>query len=128
MIYKPRHKFGILLFFISLVILFLISPIAFVYAILKPIFQIVSRLMYFLAYSIDQLGNVLAATLFNDILIKGKGRYKFGNPDITISAVLGENKHRGTLTSLGAWLCKVLNWIDKNHVEKARDEEILERN
>ena len=128
MIYKPRHRFGIILFVVSLLILFIISPLAFVYAIAKPIFQIVSRLLYFLAYSIDQLGNVLASTLFNDILIKGKNKYLFGNPDVTISAVLGENKHRGTLTSLGTWLCKFLNWIDENHVEKARKEEILERN
>lgn len=128
MIYKPRHKFGIVLFILSLFILFAIGPLAFVYAILKPIFQVISRLLYFLAYSVDQLGNVLAAALFNDTLIRGKNKYLFGHPDITISAVLGENKHRGTLTGLGVWLCKVLNWIDKNHVEKAREEEILERN
>lgn len=126
--YKPRHKFGIVLFFLSLVILFIVGPLAFCYAILKPIFQVISRLLYFLAYSIDQLGNVLAATLFDDLLIKGKDKYKFGNPDITISAVLGENKHRGTLTKAGKGLCTILNWIDKDHVEKARKEEILERN
>lgn len=128
MIYKPRHKFGIVLFFLSIFILFAVAPIAFVYAIIKPIFQVVSRLLYFLAYSVDQLGNVLAAALFNDILIRGKGKYFFGNPDVTISGVLGENKHRGTLTKLGVYICKVLNWIDKDHVEKARKEEILERN
>jgi hypothetical protein len=128
MTYKPIHKFGIVLFFISLFILFAVAPIAFTYAIIKPIFQIVSRLLYFLAYSIDQLGNVLASTLFDDTLIKGKNKYKFGNPDITISAVLGENKHRGTLTKAGVLLCKLLNWIDKDHVEKSRQTEILERN
>lgn len=128
MFYKPRHKFGIVLFFISIIITVLVSPIALTYAICKPVFQIVSRLFYFLAYSIDQLGNVLAAALFDDIMIKGKDKYRFGNPDITISAVLGENKHRGTLTKLGAILCAILNWIDKDHVEKARKEEILERN
>jgi hypothetical protein len=128
MTYKPIHKFGIVLFFISLFILFAVAPIAFTYAIIKPIFQIVSRLLYFLAYSIDQLGNVLASTLFDDTLIKGNSKYKFGNPDITISAVLGENKHRGTLTKAGVLLCKLLNWIDKDHVEKSRQTEILERN
>lgn len=126
--YKPRHRFGIVLFILSLIILFAIGPLAFLYAIIKPIFQVVSRLLYFLAYSVDQLGNVLCATLFNDLLIKGKDKYKFGNPDITISAVLGENKHKGTLTKAGVLLCKLLNWIDKNHVEKSREEEILERN
>lgn len=125
MTYKPRHKFGIVLFFISLFILLAVAPIAFSYAIIKPIFQIVSRLLYFLAYSIDQLGNVLSATLFDDLFIKGKDKYRFGNPDITISGVLGENKHRGTLTKLGVYICKVLNWIDKDHVEKARKEEIF---
>jgi len=126
--YKTRHRFGIVLFILSLIILFAIGPLAFLYAILKPIFQVISRFLYFLAYSVDQLGNVLCATLFDDLLIKGEDRYKFGNPDITISAVLGENKHRGTLTKAGVLLCKLLNWIDKDHVEKAREEEILERN
>ena len=126
--FKPYHKYGIILFIVSLIILAVISPFAFVYAILKPVFLIISRLLYFLAYSVDQLGNVLGATLFNDTLIKGKDKYEFGNPDITISAALGENKHRGTLTKLGVLLCKLLNFIDKDHVEKARQSEILERN
>lgn len=126
--YKPRHRFGIVLFILSLIILCIVGPLAFIYAIAKPIFQVISRLLYFLAYSVDQLGNVLSATLFDDLLIKGKNKYKFGNPDITISAVLGENKHRGTLTKAGVLLCRLLNLIDKDHVEKARKEEILERN
>jgi len=77
--YKPRHRFGIVLFILSLVILFAIGPLAFLYAILKPVYQVISRFLYFLAYS-------------------------------------------------GVLLCNLLNCIDKDHVEKAREEEILERN
>lgn len=66
------------------------------------------------AVSIDQLGNVVCADLFNTVLIK-KGGYKFGNPDETISSALGKNQRLDKLTKVG----KILNWIlskiEKDH-------------
>lgn len=71
-----------------------------------------------LAITIDQLGNVLCATLFNNILIKING-YKFGSRLLTVSYVLGMNKRKNTLTWLGKALVFLLDVIDPNHVEKA---------
>lgn len=67
-----------------------------------------------IALSIDQMGNVVCAPLFNLIMIK-KGGYRFGNIDETISSVLGKNKKLGTLWGAGRWLDKILNKLDKNH-------------
>jgi hypothetical protein len=68
--------------------------------------------------SYDQLGNTLGGPLFNLILRK-KGGHKFGDPDETISAVLGYLKASGHLTKLGKLIADLLNKIDKDHVEKA---------
>jgi len=43
----------------------------------------------------------------------------FGDPDQTISYVLGKNKQLGTLNLHGKFWCFLLNLIDKGHVEKA---------
>ena len=71
-----------------------------------------------MALSVDQLGNVVMSTLFNDLLITKYG-HKFGDEDQTVSMVLGVNKAMGTLTKLGKFIADVLNKIDPNHVEKA---------
>jgi hypothetical protein len=71
-----------------------------------------------IALSLDQMGNVVLANLMNDFLIKKEG-YKFGNPDDTISAVLGINKYNGTLKKLGLFFANLLNKLDRHHVEKA---------
>ena len=127
---RNKHKSGPLLFLISVLLFIIVGPFALFYTFIRLSLQfkyksflvLIGSLFYFLAYSIDQLGNVLCQYLFNDILIKRDG-YKFGDPDFTISAVLGINKKRGTLKPLGAWLSRVLNWIDPKHVEKAAEAE-----
>ena len=130
-----RYIFGFVLFVISAIIASVLGPVAFVYTILRSIFRmsrtelqmLFGRLFYFMAYSIDQFGNVIGQYLFNDTLISRNSTYKFGNPDVTISAVLGMNKKNKTLSKLGTYICNVLNYIDPNHVEKAADSEIINR-
>jgi len=96
---------------------FVLMPLGFIYAFFT--FGIdVSKYFKSVAISIDQHGNVVLAPIMNDILIKKAG-YKFGNPDETISAVLGHNKKNGTLLFLGKWIADILNKIEKNHVEMA---------
>ena len=71
-----------------------------------------------IAISIDQLGNVVMANLMNDTLIKDNG-HKFGDPDETISMVLGLNKREKSLTNMGIRIADILNKIEKDHVDKA---------
>ena len=69
---------------------------------------------YAWAISIDQLGNVVCKELFNDTIILHTG-IPFGNPDETISSVLGKNKKANTLSKGGKGLDWILNKLDPNH-------------
>lgn len=131
-----KYIYGFVLYLVALVIISIIGPIAFIYTVLKSVItlsrteveMLFGRLFYYMAYSIDQFGNVLGQYLFNDTLITKDSEWKFGHPDVTISAILGMNKKYKTLSKLGTYICNTLNWLDPNHVEKAADSEILNRN
>ena len=119
-----------ILFVIALILGLIIIPIGMIYSFIvlvirfkgRTLIRIINRLFFLLAYSIDQFGNVSCQYLFNDILIKNDG-YKFGDPDETISSVLGHNKKQKTLTRFGKIIVFLLNTIDPFHVEKAVEHE-----
>jgi len=121
-----KYITGILLFFVAIFLAFIIMPVGFVYGIVKNILLfkgktlilVINGIFYAIAYSIDQLGNVVCKFLFNDTMIKKEG-YKFGDPDKTISYVLGINKQNNTLTGFGGLIVALLHLIDPDHVEKA---------
>ena len=71
-------------------------------------------MVFLTAVAIDQMGNVLGAPFFNDTFIK-KGGYNFGNPDETISSVIGKNYRDNTLTWVGSIFRWLLDTIDTNH-------------
>lgn len=109
---------GVVLFIVASVLLFIIAlPMILMSAILD--FEHFDKYLYNLAFSIDQLGNVLCAPVFNKILIKPESTYKYGDPDMTISHVTGVNKEQEQLKFWGKVLAFILNSIDNNHVEKA---------
>lgn len=127
----------LLLLLVAIFLTFLLFPFAFLVAIIEGMVKNnvknwllkISNYFFNLALSIDQFGNVLCAPLFNLVLIKHKRiwqfeslllvSYEFGNPDETISSVLGRNKLKNNLTYIGKTLAKILNLIEKDHVEKA---------
>jgi hypothetical protein len=117
---------GILLFFTAVFLAFIIMPVGFLYGIIqnmlkfkgKTLILVINKVFYMIAYSIDQLGNVVCQFLFNDTMVKKEG-YKFGDPDKTISYVLGINKQNNTLTGFGGLIVALLHLIDPYHVEKA---------
>jgi hypothetical protein len=121
-----KHISGILLFFTAVFLALIIMPVGFVYGIIKNILLfkgktlilVINSIFYAIAYAIDQLGNVVCQFLFNDLMIKKDGT-KFGNPDKTISYVLGINKQNNSLSGFGALIVAVLHCIDPYHVEKA---------
>lgn len=79
-----------------------------------------NKYAYDLAFTIDQSGNVLCAPVFNILFLHNQTKGKlYGNPDETISHVTGVNYLAGNLTLAGICLAKTLNFLDKNHVEKA---------
>ena len=111
---------GFILLVIAVLMSVILYPIGWFYSLIKfkLSFKKLGSWLYVIAISVDQLGNVVMSTLFNDILIKKYG-YEFGHEDLTVSAVLGVNKKMGTLTKLGKFIADLLNKIDPDHVEKA---------
>lgn len=85
---------------------------------LKSALQRIGDYFLLVAVSIDQTANTFCAELFNDVMIK-HGGHPFGDPDETISSVLGKNKRDGTLTGFGKGLSWLLDTLDSNHVTKS---------
>lgn len=67
----------------------------------------------------DMKANVYCGEIFNDILLKKDAKNKFGKVGETISDNLGEAKRDAEMDKTGTFLGKVLNLIDKNHLEKS---------
>jgi 8-oxo-dGTP pyrophosphatase MutT (NUDIX family) len=116
---KKKSPFiGVLLFFISLLLLVITGPIGLVYGLFhssfKKGFKGIGEYLLKIAISIDQLGNVLMQHLLNLLWIK-KGGYEFGNRDETISSALGRNKKLGMLTGFGNVIDAILDRIDPDH-------------
>ena len=117
---------NLILFLIAFILVAVLTPFGFIATIIKSFFYwnsgILSDYFYNLALSLDQFGNVSMARLFDFCLIKSKSVHKFGNPDETISSVLGKNQKGGTLAYLGRRLVALLDAIDKDHSLKSIDQ------
>ena len=113
---------GLILFIISNVLACLIYPIGFIYSVvltlLKSGYKRLDDYLFNCALATDQHANVFLAKLFNDVMIK-TGSHKFGNPDETISSVLGKNKLIGKLSYFGKCLDLILHLLDNNHSIKS---------
>ena len=75
------------------------------------------------AITIDQTGNVFAEYPLNFFLIQRKSKDRFGNPDETISSVLGKNKQTNNFKLFGYCLDRILHKIDNNHSIKSIEED-----
>ena len=99
-------------------------PIGFIYAhIIQWLFwgdvrKNLSEYYRDLAVTNDQSGNVYLKDLFNDIFVKENGML-FGDPDETISYVLGYNYVNKSLKVAGWVFSKILNLFDRDHVINA---------
>ena len=114
---------GVILFIVALILSLILVPIGFIFTLVKSTYKrrlktALKRLngyFYTMAYSIDQYGNVVCQDLFNWALIKSNSKHLFGDPDETISSVLGKNKINNTLTFTGKVLDYILHFLDNNH-------------
>lgn len=109
---------GFLLSILAISGLIGLGSLGFAVAILYSLNSALNAFFMPVALSLDQLGNVWFAPLFNLVLRK-KGGYEFGDPDQTISYVIGRNKLDGTLTAFGRLIYRGLNKIEENHCEIA---------
>ena len=121
---------GIVVFIIAILLSLILLPIGFIWSTVEAFWNRgwksgwnrVSEYFFDMALSIDQLGNVTCKELFNDTLIVNSSKNRFGDPDETISSVLGKNKRDNTLTKPGKILSWILDKLDKNHVIKSIDQ------
>ena len=112
----------ILLFLVAVVLGVILIPLGLLFSILFRLrITINNGYDYFkvCAIAIDQAGNVFCSELFNTILITNKAVVKFGDPDRTISAVLGYAQYFNRATKLGNRLIIILDTIDHNHCYNA---------
>ncbi|GAF91623.1 unnamed protein product, partial [marine sediment metagenome] len=81
----------------------------------------ISKYFHNVAFSRDQLGNAMGGEVMNSLLLKSEkdAPKLYGNVDETISHVTGVNYLANNTTKLGTFVAKVLNKLDKNHVENA---------
>ena len=107
-----RLLLNILLLAVSLVLAVVLFPIGFIWTCIKS--KRVFIYLYVIAYSIDQMGNVICAYMFNKLIVKDE---VFGNPDETISSVMYQNRDR--LTFAGKCLYWLIEKIDTGHFEEA---------
>lgn len=107
----------VILLTVALLLAAVLLPVGFLFELIVK-WKKGKKYLYRIALSIDQLGNVVCAELFNRTLITSSEDV-FGNEDEVISSVLGKNKLSGRLTGIGKALVWLLDTIDKNHTEKA---------
>jgi hypothetical protein len=116
-----------LLFLIAIVLFIILTPLGLLFSLITRLFvwrfkgwrKKLGEYFYICALSIDQTGNVFCADLLDAALIHKDAEFKFGNPDQTISAVLGYNQYHKTLTGAGKLLVKILDTFDEAHCESA---------
>ncbi|NND78811.1 MAG: hypothetical protein HKP42_08470 [Maribacter sp.] len=115
---KVKPFIGLLLFFISIVLMIFTGPLGLIYGFFHSLFTKgftgMGEFLLKIAISVDQLGNVIMQHLLNLLWVK-KGGYLFGNRDETISSALGKNKQMNTLTGFGKLIDNILDIIDANH-------------
>ncbi len=111
---------NIFLILIALILVIPISIIGFLWEIVRnPNYKYINAYFKKIAISLDQLGNAINGQLLTDIFIKKSNEDSFGNEDLTVSGILGENKRDKKLSILGWFVADNLNKIEKNHVEDA---------
>lgn len=114
---------NLILLIVASILAIILMPVAFIYGLIRAILHKgLNHYFWQCALSIDQSGNAICQFLFNDLMIKPNG-HRCGNPDETVSYVLGMNKAKGTLYPIGKSIAWILNKIDKDHVEKATKNE-----
>lgn len=131
-----RVLLNLLLVVIATALAIVLLPIGFIWGLIasfinvKPLtgFKYLADSFLSIAVSIDQLGNVVCARLFNFVLIKDDFDNPFGNPDETISSVLGKNKLSENLTFVGKALSSLLDALDKNHSIKSIEKDEMKPN
>ncbi len=110
----------------------IMSPLTFIYTVISNVltnnFKNNSEYYYNIALMVDKGLNVIMKKPLNRFMINQKHydyAHKFGNPKESLSHCIGRNNELSKLynlpiqSKLNIFFGKLLNKIDKNHIEKA---------
>lgn len=108
---------AILLFFP----LTLINLIVVLYKTRNTFFKSLSNYFIDSAINIDKFANHEFRALWNLTLVRQDllNFHKFGVFEETISYALGKNKQLNTLSKFGKFICKCLDTLNKDHIDRA---------
>ncbi len=84
------------------------------------IFSSSANFFFLIALAIDHLGNVIGGGFLNWLLLKELSPFPFGNAGESASEIIGWNYKIENLNNRGEILRTSLDYIDRNHCEKAR--------
>jgi hypothetical protein len=118
---------GFILYIVASALSLVLFGIGILFGIVQGFFQVHFRTglkntnhkFLVMAKSIDKLGNVFCAELFNATLINRQSQYRFGKIEQTISIVIGYNVQAGTLSRTGRVINRILDHFEKDHSLKA---------
>lgn len=115
-----------ILVLIAIVLSIILFIPSFIYAIFHRTKKELSEYFLEIAFSIDQMGNVVCAPLFNDFLLK-EYNHQFGDSEETVSEVVGYNLKYNNLSPLGVKVAKGIDRIfmylthEEKHCEHANE-------
>lgn len=109
----------VLLFIVAVILMIVVGLFCTVLLILLSIITEGNQ-DYFLrlAVGVDQFGNIFISP-FANIGMRKRGGARFGDPDETISSVLGKLYVKEKLTPLSAAIRVILDWLDEDHCRKS---------
>ena len=122
---------GIMLYLISIVLSFIVKPMTLVIKLARFFVSTYNNIRHciivfswkkldneFLLKAIanDKFCNHRDAALLTKLFLTKDSKHAFGNPNETISSVLGKNLLDKTLTEQGYEICALLDDIQPNHV------------
>jgi hypothetical protein len=111
---------NIILILVALIIVIPVSLIGFLWEIIRnPSYKYLNTYFKRIAISLDQLGNAINGQLLTDAFTKKSQGVPFGDEDLTVSGILGQNKKDKKLSLLGWLIADALNELDKDHVEES---------
>lgn len=110
---------GFILYLISEILMFIAKPVVWCYSVYQRGNSALKRFdnkCLVKAIANDKLSNSIDSALLTKLFITPDSNHAFGNPNETISSVLGKNLLAKTLTKKGYEICKLLDDIQPNHV------------
>jgi len=93
-------------------------PLGFIYSFFRMSKAEFSKYLMDVAVSEDQTGGVYTAEFLDDTMTKDRSEH-FGDPDKTISRLLGELQAKNNLSTLGKTIGFILDLIDPGHLSKS---------